>query len=198
MKNMLHRPINTVLFLLLFLTFYSCKQDNEKVVTPAIKKEDSKPVIGSLIGKAYFFGPAFDKKSCTVIAECDCCSSNILFLNERDFIAISYCEAEQEFLKGHYQIIGESVVLNYNSLSVDKEYNYEKETDTVNEDLPDYFITTKKSPATKEVLKGFNCKGQLYFQTGDTAIDYGAVDKEKTIQDYIALMKEEGIWEKLQ
>lgn len=197
-KSMLQRPINTIFLLLLFLMLYSCKQDNGKIIIPSMKKEDPKPVIGSLSGKAYFFGPNFDKKNCTIIAECDCCSSNILFLNERDFIAICYCESEQEFLKGRYQVIGENVVLNYNSLSIDKEYNYEKEVDSTGADIPDYFITTKKSPARKEILKGFSCKGQLYFQTGDTAIDYGAIEKEKTIQDYITLLKEEGIWEMLQ
>jgi hypothetical protein len=160
-------------------------------------EDNSVSTIKSLAGQVYFFAPELDTTTCEATGGCDCCSSDILFLDNTSFITISYCESDEQIFRGTYQIDYYKVYLHYDTLEIDKEYNWEMETDTTGAVKTEYFIKTQKTESNEIILTALTCKGQIWFKTGDKEISYGSLDKKTSLDKHIQRLKDQGIWDKL-
>lgn len=176
-----------------FIGLFACNTKNNNNST----KYTSITTIKSLIGQVYFFAPELDTTICEATGACDCCSSNVLFLDKTNFVTISYCESDQQIFRGTYRLENDKVYLNYDTLEVDREYNWEMETDTTGTVKTEYFIKTQKAEANKIILTALICKGQVCFKTGDKEISYGSLDRKTSLDKHIQRLKDQGIWDKL-
>jgi len=187
--------IKVAMFAFVFITFFSCNTREKKVNLVINPKKEV--VINNLAGKVYFFAPKLDTLQCKSYGECDCCASTILFLDNTNFLTIYHCESDEEIVKGTYQIKSDKVYLEYDTLKVVKEYNWEKEADTTGTVKEEYFIKTLNSESSKSILKYLMCKEQVCLQTEDEEKLYGTLNTETTLQEELQKLKDLGIWDKL-
>lgn len=195
---MLTKKIFFGLCCLLLLASCKDKKSEEKPSIPT--KKIMKPII-VLKGANYFFAPEFDTEKCEGIADCDCCSSNILFLDDLHFVVVYPCESDESVSRGTYRILNGKVILSHDTLQVNQEYvwNEEIDADTTGTLKPEYNIIIKSKPATTEVLNIKHCGDKLYFTTVvDKEIFYGTIDSRHSLEQQIKILKEEGLWDKIQ
>ncbi len=178
--------------LVVFSILISCKPftDKEK---PGIKTALNL----ELSGQAYLFAPDLDTANCTVKGECDCCSSHILFVNDSNFIAIFYCVADEQIQKGTYNIKEDKIYLQYDTIEVNKNYNWDFETDTSGEAISEYIITMQKINPRQTTLNAYPCKNHIYFKIKDIETAFGTLDKNETAATLIKKLKNGGVYEKL-
>ena len=69
-----------------------------------------------LTGKIFEIGG--DKKDCKVFGECDCCISEIYFLNDNQFALFDYCTFEHILSTGTYKIVSNTLTLTFKQASV--------------------------------------------------------------------------------
>lgn len=189
---------------LIILSFTNCKNLKQNVNISQKKKselvEKKETLINhpkyNLSNKLYLLAPDFDSKKGESFAECDCCSSNYLFLDNNNFICVDYCLETDTFYSGKYTIENEEIKLKYNSTIVKKSYNLERETDTINE-LPEYIYKTEKSKSFQTHWEKFDCKEKICFKTIGEQMDYASVDKNQTPESFLVKLKKEGILKKL-
>lgn len=182
------------LFLLLVVGLFSCTERITDKPVQTIAEEE--PSTLNLSGQVYFYAPELDTTTCEAFGECDCCSGSFLFLNDRDFLTMNVCEADDWYCKGTYKIVNGNVVLTYDSLMVEKNYNWKKETDPTA--TPEYFIKTSKTNATTSVLTRIVCEKNICFKTDDKQTTYTTLDKKQKLSDLIKQLKDGGIWDKLE
>ncbi len=77
---------------------------------------------------------------------------------------------------------------------INKNYNWEKETDTTGKVTTEYLYKMENIKPTTTILKRKECNGAIIFN-GDN--DYGAEDNERTFVQELKTLKDEGIWTKL-
>lgn len=180
--------------------FIGCNSSQKQItITAETKPETSTQTAISnftLANKLYLLGPEFNSKDCEAFGECDCCSSNYLFLDNESFVCVDYCLEGDTFLSGKYVINGDNVELQYNSTIVHKEYNWEKETDTLST-LPEFFFKTEEDKSFQRVWTKFNCSESFNFKTINAVVEYASMDKTQTAENFLATIKKEGILEKL-
>jgi len=185
------------LFFTAFILMMSCNsRPEEKVSAPAVKP--AMPPI-KLSETSYFFGREFIKETCEAESACDCCSMLILFIDDENFITIYPCESEETLLRGTYKVTHGKVILSYDTLQVDRDYNFEIEGDTLQSDKPEYIVTLKKAKITNEILQTSYCNGKLYFKAkDDDGVMYGTVDTHYSLKERIQQLKDEGVWDEIQ
>lgn len=191
----MNRLKTNFLFFFLPIALFSCHdRTNDESSQTTTGTEPSKL---NVAGQVYFYAPEFDKNACQAFGECDCCSGNILFLDESHFLAIDVCESDNSYYKGKYKIADSNVLLSYDGLMVEKNYNWEKETDTTGTVTKEYFIKTSKTNPRKLALTRIECEKNICFKMDDTPTLFVTPDKKQKIADLIRQIKEDGIWEKL-
>lgn len=94
-------------FLVCFLI--SCnKPKKEKIID--VKINDKEHIENfTLSNTLYLLAPHFNSKDCEAFGECDCCTSNYLFLDNKTFIAVDYCLEVDTYYSGKYNITDEKV-----------------------------------------------------------------------------------------
>jgi len=180
------------------LVLCSCNSKTEEKPPVSIEKKVESTI--TLSGSSYFFAPLFDAEKCEGIAECDCCSSNILFLDDKHFIAMYPCESDESIFRGTYRVSKDKVILSYDTLQVDREYIWNKEVDadTTGTLKPQYTIDVTSRPATTQMLTIKHCADKLYVTTSEgEEISYGVVDTRYSLNQQIQMLKKEGLWEKI-
>lgn len=176
-----------------------CACNSKQEEKPVISTETAKESEITLAGSNYFFAPQFDAEKCEGIAECDCCSSNVLFLDNTRFITICPCESDESVYKGTYKVLNDKVVLNYDTLEVQSVYDWEADIDTTGTVKPSYDIVVSSRDAVTETLDIKKCGGKLYFTTAiDAETFYGTIDKRYSLNQHIQILKKEGLWDKIQ
>lgn len=184
------------LFSLLLSFSISCNQPKKVQILNTVLKE-KKPIENfTLSNQLYLLAPEFNAEKCESFGECDCCTSNYLFLDNENFICVDYCLEVDTYYSGKYKIENEKVQLKFNSTIIKKEYNWESETDTIN-NQPKYFYKTEKCKSFETLWVKFDCKGQIYFKNIDKETQYASIDKTQTAENFLIKLKEEGIWDKL-
>ncbi|MCV9385137.1 hypothetical protein [Reichenbachiella ulvae] len=58
--------------------------------------------IDQLEGKTYNFSTDFDYDKCEILGRCDCCSMELYFYDETNFILSIPCEGDLIYIKGEY------------------------------------------------------------------------------------------------
>jgi len=181
-------------FLVCFLI--SCNQPKkEKIIDVEINDKEHIENF-TLSNTLYLLAPDFNSKDCEAFGECDCCTSNYLFLDNKTFIAVDYCLGVDTYYSGKYNITDGKVQLKYNTTIVQKEYNWESETDTINKH-PKYFYKTENCKSFENFWKKLDCKGKVYFKNIDQQTQYATIDKTQTAKSFLIKLKEEEIWKKL-
>lgn len=169
----------------------SLTKNNDPIIKDTVNKQANRQ---SLAGKIFLFAPELDSKTCTVTGACDCCSSNILFLSDSSFLMIDYCEANYSYSKGIYYMDNSSLRLRLDKLSVNKDYNWEKETDTTGSVTAEYFYKVENLKPTSIIYQRQDCNGSIIFKNKS---EFGAIDKERTFNFELKAIKDEGIWTKI-
>ena len=148
----------------------------------------------TLAGQIFLFAPELDSINVKATGACDCCSSSVLFISDTTFVDLGYCESSTVYSKGSYSLDNEKLVLTYKDLVVNKDYNWKKETDTLNKNLVDYFYKTENITNQTKTYTRQNVVNKMVFK--DT-IEYGTIDNERSLNEEIRKMKTENIWSML-
>ena len=69
-----------------------------------------------LTGIIFELGP--DKKDCKIYGECDCCTSDLYFLDDQKFALEDYCESESILMRGNYKVLAGKLILTFKQFSV--------------------------------------------------------------------------------
>lgn len=166
--------------------------DNKNTVanfdTPQTKQ------IGDIVGQLYFYGPELDSVTCKATGSCDCCTSNLLFLNDSAFVALDYCIGGNTYYKGTYKIDKNSITFKSDSLRVDIEDNWQIETDTTGKNLPASFIKVRKDRIFDFKWTSFYFRNRLCFKTSFN--EYSTPDNDSK-QNFITAANADSIWIKL-
>lgn len=151
----------------------------------------------NLKGKVYLFSIEFDTTNCKVIGGCDCCASHVVFLDDKEFVTVTYCTGDERYTKGSYTINDTSLVLSYGNQCVLNEYNWEKEIDTTGTIKNEYNVKVEKRKPLSVIIDQFYCKNELCFKVGDEQeMNYGVQDTISA-SVFVEQMKQDGIWDKL-
>jgi hypothetical protein len=193
---MTNRIKSKFIFFFYAVTLFSC---NERTTDKPVKTiTEVKHSMLNLSEQVYFYAPELNTNTCEAFGECDCCSGRFLFLNDNDFLTIDVCESDDWYYKGKYKIVNDNVVLTYDSLMVEKNYNWEKETDTTGTVTTEYFIKTSKTKTRTSVLTRIVYEKNICFKTDDKRANFVTLDKKQKLSDLIKQLKDEGIWDKLE
>lgn len=182
MKN----RITNILFISLIL--FACDTEN---------KNNKERHEAGFANSVYYFTSNFDSTNCKVYSACDCCSENVVFLNESEFVTISYCQGNEGYFKGKYVILDSTLQLNFNSSYVLNEYNWEYELDTTGTVKNQYTIKKMKSNERPKRLNIFYCKKQVCLKGSVEGEGYFGVLDTLQVIDIVARMKKDGIWQNL-
>lgn len=174
----------------------SCNNE-DKTAEPTAKTETAitQPT-NNLAGHVYDFGPDIDTTKCEVLAECDCCSDDFLFLSDKDFIRIGYCVAEKTVIKGTYSFDQENVIFNYDSLYYFTEADENNEIKTVGKGSSEYLIKVESGQPFLDTLTKFICKQTLFYKNAGEK-SFGTISSKDSINTYIEVLKKEGFWKKM-
>jgi hypothetical protein len=120
-------------FFISLLILTSCKDDkrSKQELKSLLNKEslnENNKIIDNFIGKLYIVGPSIFENN--VELGCDCCSSNIYFVDKNRFIEIAYCLDGDTYLKGIYKVYESRIEFVYDKNSLSKENTWEQEVDS--------------------------------------------------------------------
>ena len=188
-----------LLYFITLLILTSCK--NDKLSTLELKsllnKENLKKnnkIKDNFIGKLYVVGPSiFENK---VELGCDCCSSNIYFVDKNRFIEISYCLDGDTYLMGVYQVNENGIEFVYDKKSLSKENTWTQEVDSTST-APEFNYVENNDIKRKVVWK--IKVNQNYFETSDKEFSeinesnkdefLKMIQEDNKVKDYFKLKK---------
>jgi hypothetical protein len=156
--------------------------------TPTILSKDSI----DLSSKLFFMGPQIDTLKMDIRADCDCCASNLAFVNNKVFVFESLCLEGDDYFKGIYFKFKNLVFLKFNPMMVSSihypgenmETTWEKASDSVSYSLL-HFSTLKSEWVLSASYYG-----------SDT--DYGMCNRTISVKKFLERLKSEDIWSKLE
>jgi hypothetical protein len=83
-----------------------------------------------LTGQVFLLAEEFFEDKCEVVADCDCCGTELFFLSNTKFGFVSRCLSGDSYFSGTYTLKTNKLTLNFNKKYVDEivdeEYNVEK------------------------------------------------------------------------
>ena len=71
-----------------------------------------------LSGQVFILSEQYDENKCEVVALCDCCATDLFFINKKEFVMVSRCLFDNTFSKGKYRIKNNILTLKYNKIHV--------------------------------------------------------------------------------
>lgn len=155
-------------------------------------------------GKVYRLGPAIDSVSTEVMADCDCCGSDLAFLKDSSFIMAEYCIGDNTYSTGKYSIGDNQVILRFNPKQVTSVFEDVEEVPRDSDTSPvvapvmparEFQIKTRENRDARLLVSQLNSK--LVLKTTGKDTDYGMVGTN-TIDKLIKQMKEDSVWQQLQ
>jgi hypothetical protein len=136
---------------------------NDATKKPAA--ENKIQTINTLTGHAYFFAPSLDSSNCKIIAECDCCADDFLFINDTQFVRIAYCMTAKTVTTGTYSFNGENVILVYDTLALNTEADDNNELKTTAVNSKEYLITETGIEKLTDTLQPYKCSTVSVYQS---------------------------------
>ncbi len=180
--------------LALALIAFSC--DNSKPVRRNSARHVEIPPANPYAGNVYFFAPKLDRYTCEVYGDCECCWDNLLFIDDYRFVRIYYCEADRDYRRGTYILRNDSVFLNYTSVEIEHELNWDWDEDKVldSSDINGYTFTTTPVEELQDTLTTVDCNGSKRFKTGKVDdVYFGQPDIIKPMSEYLKEMRQDSI-----
>lgn len=185
----------------LALAFIGCsrqKSAGETTAPASQKKATGRNLALSLEdvkGKAFTFSDGFEKENCYIVTDCDCCTSDFIFLENGTCIVEYYCLEANDIFKGSYRVANGKIEITYDALAVVQEENID-DPDTLPNYEPRFTLSTRKIKPHTTVLAGKMCKGEMIMETDDKQKEFGS-KSGIPVSDYVKRLKEEGIWQLL-
>jgi hypothetical protein len=99
------------------LLLFSCAEREQQRVSMPFPEFLAQPN-KDLSGTCFFLGPGLDSSNMEILAPCDCCGSNLAFVDDSLFIYESLCLEEDIYSKGNYLRVGNLLILEAQSPSV--------------------------------------------------------------------------------
>ena len=141
----------------------------------------------------FFIGPELDSTQVRVVADCDCCASNLAFVDDSVFLYNLLCLGGDSYIKGDYVLFGDLLILRTNKEIVNQEY----EVGSMEENLPVTTAIIRQEPRYLG-YKVSELKGkQIIVYSKDDYTEYGIRDsgsvtefieelrKEKVLREYL-------------
>lgn len=175
---------------ILIVALASCQAESSSSnpdFTPTILSKDAI----DLSNKLFFMGPEIDTLKMDIRADCDCCASNLAFVNDSIFVFESLCLEGDDYLKGTYFKFKNTIFLKFHPITVsaihypgeDKETTWEIVSDSVS-----YSVLQFSTLKSEWVISA------SYYGT-DT--DYGMCNRTISIKKFLDQLKSNGVWNKL-
>lgn len=190
------------LFVVLAFALLSCnenssvKTEKQPVITqPVSVQMPDKVMENEFAGKLFLLGQGFSNR-CQIENQCDCCNSELLFLNSEEFVYNSLCEGSEYVVKGKYEVNDKVLIMHFAPLAVSYEYNWEQEVDST---AVAFFtkVERKAIPDTKFSIEKCNGETLIAFRA-KKANEFGMFDATSNNAEKIKDLKEKGIWQKLE
>lgn len=185
-----------VYILFVTLIFLACES---KMNNPNSESESKRKAltVQDISGKVFEFGPDLDPKSCEVVAECDCCSDDVVFVNDTDCYMTVYCLEENTFHKGTYTVSNDKIEMTFSGKMVSQIDLIDTISDTIkNAATPGFTLKTETIGSEKITIDRLECAGKELFSYGTDQKQYGTLSKTP-VNEYVATLKKEGIWQLL-
>lgn len=99
-----------------------------------------------LSGQVFLIAEQFNDDKCEVVADCDCCGTELFFVSDKKFVFVSRCLSGDSYLSGTY-----ALKMNKLTLTFGKKYLAEVVDD-------DYNVTQYKTKLTKVYKVEFDVK----------------------------------------
>jgi hypothetical protein len=149
-----------------------------------------------LSNQSMSIGPYFNTTKCEIEIECDCCASDLLFIDEKRFVYIAYCLESDSYLKGIYEASDTAITLHFDGKEIIKEHRLGDDEDSLELAKPDFTLKdTTYKPTTLTTSKN-QCGKLVYYKLGKENPEYGVFSKEVSVKDAIKTMKKEQIWQR--
>jgi hypothetical protein len=142
-------------------------------------------------GQVYVMTDHFTTDRCRPQIECDCCSSDIVFITDREFVMVDKCMYNDSYYRGKYTVTKEDLTLMFDQFVVKETYN---------DDTKETKIEKRNLKITSINFYISNCKaGDLELQRTDLKVLTKAFKEssEKTDQT-IKELKKTKAWGQLQ
>lgn len=97
----------------------SSSKQKETISIPPIQFETT-----DLSGEVFFIGPEVDSINARIVADCDCCASDLAFINDSSFIFILRCLGGDTYIKGDYLTFGDQLILRTDGEVVSSEVEF--------------------------------------------------------------------------
>lgn len=81
--------------------------------------------------QVYILSDHFLRESCEVSASCDCCASDLIFLNRKKFALVDRCLYHDTYLHGKYKASKNILTLEFNPVVIDHTYGEDHKKEQV-------------------------------------------------------------------
>lgn len=166
-----------------FIGFSACSSGSR----PA--KFDARSV--DVAGKVYIWAPEIDTANKSVTGACDCCSGEILFLNQTDCIWLDNCEGTTSVAKGKYKRSIDAIELEFGKTIASRYFNPEREVDTNAQ--PEYLLEKQMIKAWKIKLEPVVVDNTVYLRMRNGEVYY-AVPANETLDLRIEDLKSDSLF----
>ena len=173
------------LFYFAFLFMIGCSDsihDQEKANQPKVDLAD----------KTFFFGPTLDSTKTEILAECDCCASEILFSKDSSFIAAFYCLEGDSFAKGKFGVTNNKLILSFAPLEVTKLNDMEADYDsTTYQKTLNFQVIERQFPKSIIDISFLNSK--IVLTTNGEEKDYGIESKDRSNALFLNSLRKDSV-----
>jgi hypothetical protein len=142
-------------------------------------------------GQVYVMTENFTSDRCRPQIECDCCSSEIVFLTDATFIMVGRCIHNDSYYKGTYIVGKGDLTLKFDQLVVKETYN--DETEEVKIETKDLKIGSAKFHVTS-----CNTDNVVLQRTDLKVLTKAFKESQEKGQQIIDELKKTKAWEQLQ
>lgn len=141
-------------------------------------------------------GPSLNSSNCEITRECDCCASDLLFIDDKRFVYIAYCLESDSYLKGIYEANDTTIMLHFDGKEIIKEHNLDENQDSLELAKPDFTLKDTINESTTLMVSKYPCGKIFYYKIGKENSEYGVFGKEVSVKDATETMKKEQIWKR--
>ena len=103
--------------LITLFIFFGCTEKKNKA-----NASKNNLTLDRIQDKVFFIGPQLDSAKTEIIAECDCCASDLILKKDSTFVFGSYCLEADDYLSGSYTLKENKLVLNIDSKILEVSY----------------------------------------------------------------------------
>jgi hypothetical protein len=142
-------------------------------------------------GQVYLMTEHATSDECQAQLECDCCSSDIVFLTDKVFVMADRCIHNNTYFRGTYTAIDEYLTLKFSQFSVEEIYN-----DTTEESR--YEKNNLKIPSARFYITTCNTNKSILQATDLKVLTKAFKEPAEKAERKIKALKESRAWALLQ